>query len=334
MLTAQVSSVPTATYPAYRPYEVVVGRILPLSPHFVRVTFVGDDLQHFGTCGLDQRVKLVLPHPDGSLADLGARDPATLLAGSWYDRWRATSPEARNPLRTYTVRAVRPEGRELDVDLVRHPHGLDGADGPAAVWLRDAAVGDRLLVVGPDSRAPDPSVGLCWRPGSARHLLLVGDETAAPAICSIVESLAPEVTAQAFIEVPTGDDILTVHPRGRSRLTWLARDAGCVTADGWAPLAPHGFLLDRTVRTWVARHLSELSASIRPQPEPLTDVDPDAELLWDTPVDPADGDVYGWIAGEASMVRSMRRHLVTEIGMARSSVAFMGYWRRGRSERT
>jgi len=334
MLTSQVSGAQVATYPAYRPYEVTVGRTLRLSPHFVRVTLVGEDLRYFGTCGLDQRIKLVLPHADGFLADLGARNPKTLLDGSWYDKWRAMSPEARNPLRTYTVRAVRPERRELDVDLVRHPQGHDEAEGPAAAWLRSAAVGDRLLVVGPDSRAPDPSVGLSWRPGPARHLLLVGDETAAPAICSIVESLDPEVTAQAFIEVPTGDDILTVHTRGRSRLTWLARDAGCVTAGGWSTVAPHGLLLGQTVRTWVSRHLSELGGTVKPDPAPFAEVDPDDGLLWDTPVDPTNGDVYGWIAGEASMVTSMRRHLVAEIGMARSSVAFMGYWRRGRSEST
>ncbi len=39
--------------------------------------------------------------------------------------------------------------------------------------------------------------------------------------------------------------------------------------------------------------------------------------------------VYAWIAGESAMVTSLRRYLVKELGMDRSQVAFMGYWRRG-----
>lgn len=38
---------------------------------------------------------------------------------------------------------------------------------------------------------------------------------------------------------------------------------------------------------------------------------------------------YAWIAGESKVVTGLRRHLVTELGMDRSQVAFMGYWREG-----
>ena len=38
-----------------------------------------------------------------------------------------------------------------------------------------------------------------------------------------------------------------------------------------------------------------------------------------------------WIAGEAAMVRSVRRHLVCERGLSASDVQFMGYWRLGSS---
>ena len=41
---------------------------------------------------------------------------------------------------------------------------------------------------------------------------------------------------------------------------------------------------------------------------------------------------YAWIAGEAGSVKLLRRHLVSEVGVARTNVAFMGYWRHGRSE--
>ncbi|MFG2600834.1 siderophore-interacting protein [Streptomyces sp. NPDC048462] len=44
------------------------------------------------------------------------------------------------------------------------------------------------------------------------------------------------------------------------------------------------------------------------------------------------GTPYVWIAGEASQVRAVRRHLVRERGFDRRRVTFVGYWRRGLSE--
>jgi NADPH-dependent ferric siderophore reductase len=319
-------------YPAYRPYEATVQRTLRLSPHFLRVTFTGEDFGCLGTAGLDQRIKILFPSPDGAVCDVGADDHETILTGAWYQRWRELPEEQRGALRTYTVRSARPDRRELDVDMVLHEPSPEHPDGPAAAWLRRAAVGDRVVVVGPDARSADPAAGLDWRPGTARHLLLVGDETAAPAICSIVESLRPGVVAQAFIEVPTGADILNVMVPGGSQVTWVARDAGCVTAHGFQAVAPHGLLLHQALSSWLPRHLHHLGDAIRATPDPLEDVDVDVELLWDRPLHPATGDFYAWIAGEAAVVRSLRRYLVGEVGVDRRNIAFMGYWRRGRSE--
>ena len=61
----------------------------------------------------------------------------------------------------------------------------------------------------------------------------------------------------------------------------------------------------------------------------------DAGILWEVPA--ADGlprrssGVYAWLAGEAGVVKGLRRHLVQERGVDRRSVAFMGYWRDGKS---
>jgi NADPH-dependent ferric siderophore reductase len=333
MLTlVEETRAPQPVYPAYRPFAATVQRLLVMSPHLVRVTFTGPDFDVFGTTGLDQRIKLLLPHPDGSLCDVGCDDPQVILDGSWYARWRDLPEEERNPFRTYTVRSIRPERREIDVDMVLHDPEPGRADGPAAAWLRRAQVGDRLVVVGPDARTADPTVGCDWRPGAARHLLLVGDETAAPAICSIVESLPRGVTAQAFVEVQSSADIQDVVPRGRSRVSWVARDAGCETAEGFQAVAPHGVLLAQAVHAWLPRHMSQLAGVVQSTPEVVEDVDVDVELIWDSPLDPTTGDFYAWIAGEAATVKALRRYLVSEVGVARTNVAFMGYWRRGRSE--
>lgn len=320
--------VPLDDRPAYRPFAVEVAAVRTLGPAFRRVTFTGADLAWFGTHGHDQRVKLLLPREDGHLTDVGQDDPQTALAGTWYERWRQAPEEGRSPLRTYTVRAVRPERGEVDVDMVVH-----GDAGPASRWLGRARVGDRLVMVGPDARSRGNATGADWAPGSATELLLAGDETAAPAICSILQSLPPGRRARAFVEVPTAGDILDVTLPAGAELTWLVRDRH-----------PHGHRLLPAVRSWVAAHAAVVDDARAVVRQALEDVDVDTELLWDSPVlqvQPIDScgrgercgsDFYAWFAGEAGVIRDLRRMLVGEAGVCRRRVAFMGYWRQGRSE--
>ena len=314
--------------PAYRPFAVEVARIEVLSPGFRRVTVTGPDLTWFGTHGHDQRVKLLFPLEDGHLTDVGAADTETILAGTWYERWRQTPDERRSPFRTYTVRAVRPDAREVDIDMVVH-----GDTGPATRWLARAQVGDRLVVVGPDARSRQSALGADWAPGTATELLLAGDETAAPAISAILESLPAGRRARAYIEVPTPADFLDLTLPDGASVTWLARDGH-----------EHGHALVPAVRSWVAAHAAVVDDARAVVRQALEDVDVDTELLWDSPVlqvQPIDAcgrgercgsDFYAWIAGEAAMVKTLRRMLVSEAGVCRRRVAVMGYWREGRSE--
>jgi NADPH-dependent ferric siderophore reductase len=314
----------------YRPYVARVARVRALSPHFTRVTFAGDELRWFGTDGLDQRVKLLLPDADGRLCDVGADDPDALRAGAWYARWRQLDEAERRPFRTYTVRHARPALGEVDVDMVVH----DGGDGPASRWLAGAATGDEVVLVGPDVRSRDSRTGIDWEPGTARELLLAGDETAAPAICAILESLPPGRSARAFVEVPTAEDALAVDLPAGARLTWLPRDGRA-----------HGELLVPAVREWVGANAEVVADARAAAAQPLDDVDVDTETLWDSPVVrvlPVDmcgrggercgSDFYAWFAGEAAVIRTLRRILVSDVGVCRRRVAFMGYWRLGRSE--
>lgn len=306
----------TTVRPAYRPYDVRVRAVERLSPHFVRVTFTGPQLEWFGTAGLDQRIKVVLPLPDvpGGFADFGQAQEA----GDWYERWRALPTGRRNPFRTYTVRRVDAAARELVVDFVVHHDA-----GPAGAWAERAAVGDALVVVGPDERSPQSRLGLDWHPGTARRLLLAGDETAAPAICSILESLDPRCEVDAFVEVPDADDALRPDIPADSgvRLTWLARAA-----------RPHGTALIEAVTAWTGSHTEVLTRAAAPRPQLLEEIDVDRDLLWDSPED-GDGEFYAWMAGESATVKTLRRLLVSECGVDRKRVAFMGYWRLGQSER-
>ena len=314
--------------PAYRPFGATVTSVHRLSPHFVRITLTGPQLQYFGTDGDDQRIKLLFPDSHGRLTDVGADDEHAIRRGTWYEEWRALPESERSPMRTYTVRAVRPHLAEVDVDMVAH-----GDIGPASRWAQRAAAGQDLVVVGPDARSIHSAGGRDWAPGAAEEMLLAGDETAAPAICAILEDLEPGRRAHAFIEVPTAADFLDVHLPEGADITWLAREEH-----------PHGHVLVPAVQDWTARHLDAIAPAAAVVPQHLEDVDVDSQLLWDSPVlqvQPTDacgrgercgGEFYAWFAGEAGMIKTLRRFLVAEVGVCRRRVAFMGYWRHGRAE--
>lgn len=317
--------------PAYRPYRTRVTAIAQLTPHFTRVTLHGESLRDFGTAGLDQRIKLLIPFEGDGTSDIGA-DAAEAHA-AWYDRWRELPDAARNPLRTYTVRAVRPAAREIDVDVVVH-EALPGTElGPAALWMRRARPGDELIIVGPDEHGPDPRTGIDWRPGAARRVLLVADETAVPAACAILEQLPAAVRADAILEVPAAADIMPITSDAELTVRWLARDrAGRGRAGG--NLRP-GSLLPGEVEAWAARNPEAYRASVPGSPQPVAETDVDSERLWDVPEAPAATGTeaprpfYAWLAGEQAAIGRMRRHLVSELGIQRRDVAFMGYWRYG-----
>lgn len=300
--------------PAFRPFRVRVAGVARISGHFTRVTFVGDELHTFGTLGLDQRINLVFPLPGIGFGDCGWDDPQPMPDGHWYGKWRALPNESRNPLRVYTVRAIRPRDRELDVDFVVH------GDGPAARWLAAAAVGDELIVIGPDALSVNAHLGSDWHPGAARNLLLVGDATAAPAIASILESLPAGRVAHAMIEIPDDADRFAIRHSANATVHWLVRN----DADPGSRLLP-------AVRDWVAERPDVVGSTLAAPGQTVEESTDPEEVLWDVPEAPEGASLYAWIAGEAGAITSIRRFLVRDVGLDRGQVAFMGYWRNGRT---
>ncbi|WP_418277075.1 siderophore-interacting protein [Isoptericola jiangsuensis] len=314
----------TRTTTPFRMFDVQVRRVVRLCPSFVRVTFTGADLDQFADNGRDQRIKFLLPAPCGGWEYLDRQNP------DWYTAWRELPEERRNPLRTYTVRSVRHDLREVDVDIVLH-----GDTGPASRWANGAKPGSPLVILGPNAAHEGPHRGLEFAPPATSHaLLLAGDETAVPAIASICESLPADAVGEVFLEVPHREDRWTLAAPAGVRITWLARED-----------REHGDLLvpavqdaaDRMLALGVRASAQDSAVAVDPLPE-LADVDIDTETLWEVPVDVdgrplvQDAVLYAWLAGEAGVIKTLRRHLVTHRGVDRKAVAFMGYWRRGRSE--
>ncbi|MFC5828608.1 siderophore-interacting protein [Nonomuraea insulae] len=292
----------------YRMFDVRVDRLERLSPSFLRVTFTGDDLHHFADNGFDQRLKLILPLPEHGLAHLPT-------GSDWYLRWRELDDDKRNPMRTYTARLVRPDAREVDVDVVMHADG-----GPAARWAEGVRPGDVAVLYGPNAgHEVGRQGGLEFHPPAGTGCVLIaGDETAVPAICSVLECLPADLAGEVFMEVPCDDDILPVETAASVKVTWLTRNGGA-----------RGAGLIPAVKAAAGRLLPPL-----PAPETFDDVDVDSDELWEVPQEEATdyGPLYAWLAGEASVIKTLRRHLVAERGLDRRSVAFMGYWRNGRAE--
>lgn len=296
----------------FRHFPVAVCGLTRLSPSFLRVTFTGDDLDEFADTGRDQRIKLVLPAAEGGLAHLPT-------GPDWYLRWRELPDRHRPPIRTYTVRAVRQSAREVDVDMVLH-----GDAGPASRWASRATIGDRVVLIGPNARYTGDPGGIEFRPPSDdAPLLLAGDETAVPAVAAILAGLPATARGTALLEVPYTDDFLELDAPPGVTLTWLARDG-----------AAHGTRLVPAVAA-AAAHLMTATRgkAATAAPQRLEDVDVDTTVLWEVPQPPAEATgPYAWLAGEAGVIRTLRRHLVGDCGLDRRTVAFMGYWRAGRPE--
>ncbi|MFI7022165.1 siderophore-interacting protein [Micromonospora sp. NPDC049900] len=300
----------------WRLFAVEVRAVTRLSPSFVRVTFTGPDLDRFADNGYDQRIKLALPLPGQRGADL-PHGP------DWYAQWRALPEHLRNPIRTYTARAVRPHLNEVDVDLVLH-----GDSGPATRWARRVRPGDEIAIAGPDAGYDGDHGGREFRPPSTGRLLLAGDETAVPAIGGICERLPSDARGRVLLEVPSAADALPLVVPPGVEVTWLSRDGG-----------PYGARLVPAVAAaaedLLARALpvgAGVSGAYASGGQLVDDVDVDRAILWEVPDALPSAPLYAWLAGEAGVIRTLRRHLVTECGLDRRAVAFMGYWRHGRAD--
>jgi NADPH-dependent ferric siderophore reductase len=304
---------------AFVPMLAEVARIEVVSPTFRRFTLTGPELHTVADNRFDQRFKILFPVPDVDAAATAL--DALVDNDDWYGAWRELDNAVRPPMRTYTVREVRPEASEFDVDIALH-----GRIGPASSWAIDAAVGDRIVVCVPHTGYTGGfHGGVDWRPpGEVDRILIAGDETALPAISGILERLPANARGIAVVEVPDAHDAaaLSTPPHGVD-LRVVARGGAVV-----------GTSLIPAVRAAAAELLDAPALS----PTDLEDVDIDAGLLWEVPTDEqgnpllARAPFYAWLAGESQPIKELRRHLVSERGVDRKAVAFMGYWRRGRAE--
>lgn len=183
-----------------------------LTPHMIRVVLGGPGFARFvPNAFTDKYVKLLFPQPGVTYPE-----PIDL------EVIRATFPREQWPTtRTYTVRYHDPDAGELAIDFVTH-----GDEGVAARWAVSTRPGDEVIVRGPGGAyAPDPAAD--WH-------LLVGDESALPAIAAALEALPPGVPATVFVQVADESEVQKLASPGDVDVTWLFRtapDASTALAD-------------------------------------------------------------------------------------------------------
>ncbi|MFE0694591.1 siderophore-interacting protein [Streptomyces sp. NPDC058869] len=241
-----------------------------VTPGTARIGFTADELPGLLEDRPDQQMKLCLPRdgqPEPRLPECGSDDPHGMR---WYEAYLAI-PEAERPwMRSFTVRSYDRRRNVMTVDFVLH-----GAGGPASRWGAAARVGDVLGMVGPSSLYARPLP-------EARRMLLAGDETALPAVATVLEALPAGTGAVVYAEVADAAEERELPPAaGGAEVRWVHRDRG-------------GSLVD----------------AVRGAGADLDGVD------------------AAWVAGEASAVRALRRHLVEDRELPKSAVEFSGYWRR------
>ncbi|MET0460598.1 MAG: siderophore-interacting protein [Ilumatobacteraceae bacterium] len=218
--------------------RLTVRRVADLTDRMRRITLGGDELDGFSRHGIDHP-PFRTAAPDDHVRLFFPAGTAVLpiqLAGrlDW-------SPDGIVH-RDYTVRRFDATTGELDIDVVRHPGGI------AACWAEHVEVGSAVDVAGP------PSSHL---PPSADHQLLVGDESALPAIARWLEESPPGATFRVIVAIGAAGAVQPIAvPAGVSAdITWCVAGAGDVV-DVVRALPP----LPGDVRAFVAGERSMVGA--------------------------------------------------------------------------
>lgn len=177
---------------------LTVAAVQDLTPSLRRVVLEGPELDGFVSLGFDDHVK-IFPAAEGEAAVLPTLGPDGPIF-----------PEPRPAMRDYTPRAFDPTTNRLTLDFVT------GHGGPATEWAMAARPGATLGVGGPRGSFVVPT-------DYADHVL-IGDETALPAIARRLEELPPQARAHAVIEVGTFADRIALDSPARATVTWALRD--------------------------------------------------------------------------------------------------------------
>ncbi len=172
-------------------------RVVDLTPRMRRITLGGPELAGFISLGSDDHIKLLFPQNAAEQAAL--ESPTFSLKGD--------GPQPA--MRDYTPRRFDLSIGELDIDFVLH------GDGPASTWAEQVQVGQHLHIGGPRGSMIVPDIFDSY--------LLIGDETAIPAIARRLEELPAGRTVLAVIEIADEAEQQTLKSAADVQVKWVVR---------------------------------------------------------------------------------------------------------------
>ena len=166
-----------------------------LTPHMIRGTFSGSDLQGFPEGREGANCKLMIPEP-GETRDAFVQRLAN-----------GTTPSRR----TYTVRAYRPEAQELDIDFVDH-----GPNGLASAWAINAKPGSFLGFAGPGP--------VKVKDFYADWYLVAADPSALPVAAAALEAMPRDAKGIAIFEIPSEGDRYPINTPEGVEIHWMMHE--------------------------------------------------------------------------------------------------------------
>lgn len=171
-----------------------------VSPRLVSVTVTGPALEGFAIPEPTSHVKVFLPQP-------GQDEPK--LPEQTADGPVQPADDERPVVRTYTPVRFDPASQTLELQFVLH------GTGPASEWAEKAKPGDKLAVAGPGGRfVLGEATGNWW---------LAADESAIPAVATLLEALPASAVADVHIEVADASDEITFDSQAKTTVTWHHR---------------------------------------------------------------------------------------------------------------
>lgn len=166
-----------------------------VTPFMIRVAIGGPDLGGLTVVDPASSVRLLLPEPG-----------ADLVIPAWNGN-EFLMPDGNRPLlRTLTPSRPAPGAHDLDLDIVLHE------GGPLSEWAVRAGPGDPVAVSGPGRGHPIDR--------GATGYVIVGDESAIPAIAQILDDLPMAVPSVTHVEIGSPDAALALPRRARGSIDW------------------------------------------------------------------------------------------------------------------
>jgi NADPH-dependent ferric siderophore reductase len=195
------------------------------TPRLQRVTLAGPELIGLPPADPAASVRLLLPHH------------GALVLPEWTGNEFRHADGSRPHLRTLTPLRIDDERGEVDVEIVLH------GDGPMAAWAASAAVGDEVAVSGTGRGYPIPA--------EASDLLVAGDESARPAVSTILAALPAAARVQVILEVAHPDAELDLRAPAGASVTWVESLVGAPPGDALAR-GVEAATIGPSTRVWVA----------------------------------------------------------------------------------